>query len=268
MNNDKKTLYKRMMPQNHMSSIIDTLLSRKEIVVVDSDTLIKNIQNRVHNSLKNGYQYTNVADASEWFLRKNVFGHVDMAVLYVDLVGSTKMSLELPSDKLSIVISSFAQEMAYIISQHGGFVLKFVGDAVIGYFVGKGSSLEAADNAVGCAESMIKVVTKGINPILENEENLPHLQIKIGIDFGENTVVRYGADEEKSHVDLLGPSMNMAAKVQNLAKLNQIVIGQDVYDRIHPNLQKFFVDITNDLTGWTYSSKQSDKIYSVYTYKQ
>lgn len=158
-----------------------------------------------------------------------------MAVIYVDLVGSTKLSLRLPPEKLSVVISSFVQEMSYVINQCGGFVLKFSGDAVIGYFVGKGSSLQAADDAVGCAESMLMVVRDGINKILSNEDSeLPELAIKIGIDFGANTVVQYGSDEKRSLVDLLGASMNMAAKIQGLAQPNQIVVGKDVFDRFHP----------------------------------
>ena len=61
-------------------------------------------------------------------------------VLYVDLVGSTKMALEMPSEKIATIISSFAQEMAAVIRQHHGYVLKFVGGAVIGYFVAESNS--------------------------------------------------------------------------------------------------------------------------------
>ena len=84
------------------------------------------------------------------------------------------------------------QELSLNDPFHGGFVLKFSGDAVIGYFVGKGSSLQAADDAVGCAESMLMVVQDGINKILSKEDaELPELEIKIGIDFGANTVVQH-----------------------------------------------------------------------------
>jgi class 3 adenylate cyclase len=48
----------------------------------------------------------------------------------VDIVGSTKMSMALPPDKLSIMISSFSQEMLYVIEQFGGYALKFVGDVM------------------------------------------------------------------------------------------------------------------------------------------
>ena len=79
---------------------------------------------------ENGYEYTRVIDSSEKFLRKNVFDQIDMGVLYADTVGSTKISLTLPSDKLSIMTSSFSQEMSYVIEKFGRYVLKFVGDVM------------------------------------------------------------------------------------------------------------------------------------------
>ena len=250
--------------QKREKNIIDMMFSKSTTKTVDSETLLKDVQNRIHDSLKNGYKYSKIVGDSEKFLRKHTFQTIEVSVLYVDLVGSTKMSLELPPDRLSIVVSSFVQEMAYVISQHDGFVLKFSGDAVIGYFIGKGSSLQAADSAVGCAESMLKIVKKGINPILNKEENLPKLLIKIGIDFGPVTVVQYGSDKKNSSVDLLGPSLNMASKVQGIAKPNQIVVGHDVYERLHPTIQKPFKEITKEISGWKFTSKFGKKIYSVY----
>ncbi len=250
-------------------NIIDILLSRNSDRTIDSETLIKNVQNRINNALEKGYQYTRVIDSSEKFLRKNVFGQINMAVLYVDIVGSTKMSMKLPPDKLSIMISSFSQEMSYVIEQFNGYVLKFVGDAVIGYFVGdKANSIQAINNAIGCAEAMIKVVNKGINPILIEKIGLSEISIKIGIDFGKNVVVRYGADEKMAFVDLLGPTMNVASKIQNLAKPNQIIVGQDIYDKLDPCMQEFFSDMTDELVyPLQHYSDEQDKIYRVYRYK-
>lgn len=251
------------------NNIVDMLLGKTESKTVDSETMIQDVQRRIRDSLKNGYKYSRIVDASEEFLRKHVHEQVEMAIIYVDLVGSTNMSLRLPPEKLSVVISSFVQEMSYVMSQCGGFVLKFSGDAVIGYFVGKGSSLQAADDAVGCAESMLMEVRDGINKTLSKEDTeLPELEIKIGIDFGANTVVQYGSDEKNSLVDLIGPSMNMAAKIQGLAQPNQIVVGKDTFDRLHPNVQEVFVDITKNVKDWTYTSKNSDTIYRVFADKK
>jgi len=234
---------------------------------LDSETMILETQKRVWGALKKGYEYSGIVDESDQFLRKNVFSKLDMVVLYVDLVGSTTMTLEMPAEKIATIISSFSQEMAAVIREHHGYVLKFVGDAVIGYFVAEKGELLTSDNAVNCAKSMISVIQKGINPIL-NQYDYPDLMVKVGVDFGQNIVIRYGADVEHSHVDLIGPSMNIAAKIQYITKPNQILIGSDVFQRLHPNLQKEFTQIIWKDNEWKYRSRLTGEIYKVYEHKE
>jgi len=248
---------------------IDMLPSKNKEQTLDSETMILETQKRVWGALKKGYEYSGVVDESDQFLRKNVFSKLDMTVLYVDLVGSTTMTLEMPAEKIAIIISSFSQEMGTVIRQYHGYVLKFVGDAVIGYFVSVEDDIYgtgAADDAVDCAKSMISVIQKGINPIL-NQYDYPDLMVKIGVDFGQNIVVRYGADVKHSHVDLMGPAMNIAAKIQHMARPNQILIGTDVFQRIHQNLQKEFTQIIWKDNEWKYRSRLTGEIYKVYEYK-
>lgn len=252
--------------KSNPSSMVDMLLSKNSQKTLDSDTMILETQKRVWGALKKGYEYSGSINESEQFLRENVFSKLDMVVLYVDLVGSTTMTLEMPEEKIATIISSFSQEMAAVIRQHHGYVLKFVGDAVIGYFVAEENGLLAADNAVNCAKSMISVIQKGINPIL-NQYDYPDLMVKIGVDFGQNIVVRYGADARNSHVDLMGPAMNIAAKIQNMAKPNQILIGNDVYQRIHPATQKEFSQIVWKNNEWKYRSRLTGEIYNIYEFK-
>lgn len=249
------------------TNMIDMLLSTNNVKVLDSDTMILETQKRVWGALKKGYEYSGVIDDSEKFLRKNVFSKLDMIVLYVDLVGSTTMTLEMPEEKIATIISSFAQEMAAVIRQHRGYVLKFVGDAVIGYFVTKKNGLLVADNAVDCAKSMITVIQKGINPIL-NQYDYPDLMVKIGVDFGQNIIVRYGSDVKNSHVDLIGPAMNIAAKIQNMAKPNQILIGRDVFKRLHPTSQEEFSKIIWQNKEWKFRSRLTGELYTVYEHKE
>ena len=243
-------------------SVVDMMLGKSNEKVVDSDTMIQETQKRIWRSLKKGIEYDATVDRSDAYLRKHVHEKQNMVVMYVDLVGSTDITLTLPEEKVAIIISSFAQEMAFAVNHHGGFVLKFVGDAVIGYFVHQ-SSLIAADNAIGAAKSMIKIIEEGINPIL-NQYDYPDLFVKIGIDFGTNMIVRYGSDAEKSHVDLLGPAMNIAAKIQGKAKPQEILIGEDVYNRIHPSLQKEFSKKVWKDGEWKYHSRETGELYPVY----
>jgi len=67
-------------------SVIDMMLSKTTERTIDSETLIKETQNRVWMALKSGYEYSPVEDESDKFLRKHVFSRMKMVVLYVDLV--------------------------------------------------------------------------------------------------------------------------------------------------------------------------------------
>ena len=245
------------------SSMIDMMLGKQSEKTIDSETMIQETQKRIWKSLKHGIEYDATVDRSDAFLRQHVNEKLHMVVLFVDLVGSTNISLTLPEEKVAIIISSFAQEMALAIKQHNGYVLKFVGDAVIGYFIHT-SVLIAADNAVSCAQRMIQIMEQGVNPILNNYD-YPDLLLHIGLDYGDNMIVRYGSDKEKSHVDILGPTMNIAAKIQSMAKPQQILIGQDVYDKIHPSLQEKFKKESWSKNEWKYNDKRTGEPYPVYS---
>ena len=248
----------------HTPNIIDVLLGRGSERTLDAETLIKHVHQRVQQSMKDTLEYDTVTEGSEQFLRNRILQSMNMAVLCIDLVGSTQMVLNLPKEQISKIFTIFAQEMAYIIRCQGGYVLKFMGDAVIGYFVSEKSPSVAANRSIYCAKSMIKVLKRGINPVLQ-ENNLPELQIRIGIDYGENTVVLYGNDAN-AHVDLLGPSINVASKIQNLVETNQIAVGEDIYTKLHPIMQKSLT-LRNPEFSWNYRSKKTGKTYPIYVHR-
>lgn len=245
------------------NNIVDMMLGGGKEGTLDTESLIKQTQKRVWSSLKKGYEYDYTIDASDQFLRSHVDMKLPMIVVFVDLVGSTEMTLQLPTEKLGIILSSFSQEMGYVIKHHEGYVLKYVGDAVIGYFVTEDSPLLIADSAVNCARTMIDVIERGINPIL-SEYDYPELRVKIGMDYGENTIVRYGSDQTRSHVDILGPAMSITAKITSLARPNQILIGEDVYEKLHPSLKQSFKEVEWHGNQWTYHDRETGKLYRVY----
>ena len=253
------------MPEDKQSQN-DIISSKSEGKELDFDEMILETQKRVWASLKKGYEYSGVIDDSDKFLRKHVFSKLNMVVLYVDLVGSTTMTLEMPSEKIAIIIGSFAQEMAAVIRHHHGYVLKFVGDSVIGYFDAEENDISAFENATNCAKSMISVIHKGINPIL-NQYDYPDLMVKIGVDYGQNIIVRYGADVKQSHVDIIGPTMNIASKIQGMAKPDQILIGSDVYERLNSDSQKNFSHVVWNKDEWKYRSRLTGEIYKIYEFK-
>jgi len=114
---------------------------------------------------------------------------------------------------------------------------------------------------------MISTIRKGINPIL-NQCGYPDLMIKIGIDYGENLVIRYGGDPKQSIVDVIGNSMNIGAKIQGRVKSNQILIGNDVYQKIPSEVQKRFRERIWENHEWRYTSIETGDIYKIYSYQE
>jgi class 3 adenylate cyclase len=118
---------------------------------------------------------------------------------------------------------------------------------------------------------MIKIVREGINPIL-NQYDYPEMNVRVGIDLGENAVVHYGWDThtidgkklQTPHYDILGYTINIATKMTTLAKPDQIVVGQMVYDVLDDHQKATFhpLQISHEL--WSYVSDYSHGIYPLY----
>jgi adenylate cyclase len=112
---------------------------------------------------------------------------------------------------------------------------------------------------------MITVETTRLNPIL-SKYDYPGLKLKIGIDEGENVVVQYGYDRS-SQIDILGYTMNVAAKITSITGPNKISIGENVYKLLHPNTQERFELVSNLGDDWKYVAPDMREIYKVYTSK-
>src|ERR1051326_9194723 len=174
------------------------------------------------SALKGNYRYNSSLKDSQSFLFNHVNSKLSLVIMYADLVGSTNMSMTLAVDKMVTIIRAFTYEMTCIVRSYGGYVLKYVGDAIIAFFPSGYNKLLACDKAVQCANSMITVIKKGINPILK-QYAYPELCVKIGIDEGENVIVQYGHDKS-SLIDILGYSMSITAKLTALTNTNKITL--------------------------------------------
>ncbi len=91
----------------------------------------------------------------------------------------------------------------------------------------------------------------------------PELSIKVGMDEGENVVVQYGYDRS-SPIDILGYSMNVAAKITSLAPSNKIAIGEDIFKLLHSKLQSRFQRLLISKNQWKYIDRRTGKPYKVF----
>jgi class 3 adenylate cyclase len=242
--------------------------------VVDIGQAIRLAQERVWKALKVESQFNLSIEETQNILAKFAKSRVTFVILHIDLVGSTRLSMTLPVDRLATIIQAFTQEMSLTISAYGGYVLKYVGDAILAFFPATGDDYYLpCINAVNCARSMIKIMREGINPIL-NQYDYPEMSVRVGIDVGENVVVQYGWDTHTveggrrlraPHYDILGYTINVATKMTVLARPDQIMIGQIVYDVLDERQKSTFHQLQVSPEMWSYVSNYSDGgIYRLY----
>jgi adenylate cyclase len=275
----------------------NVLLNRLYLdAVIDINKIIKESQVSIWKALKSKPDYDTSFKDTQNILEKYGESKVNLVMLHIDLVGSTGMSLSMPIDRLTTIIRSFAQQMSLIVSMYGGYVLKYIGDAVLAFFVveevqdsksytelssvskdkddNKSYFLQYS-NAISCAYTMIKVIQEGINPIL-NQYDYPELKVRIGIDFGEIAIVQYGWDVDeykgitlkKPHLDLIGYTISITVKMTTIAKPDHIVIGQKLFDKLDIKEKKTFKKLPANPDIWNYTQKTTGGIYDLYSNKK
>lgn len=257
----------------------------KEFLIENSKTILWDILNS-NSDFDISFKET------QKILEKFLGRKVNLVILNIDLIGSTKISLNLPMDKLTIVIRSFAQEMYTIITNFGGFVLKFVGDAVLAFFIFEDKIVKHTEmnkeienddgnndissymynHVIECAKTMIEIIQRAVNPVL-SESGLPKLRVRVGMDFGEVAFVKYGMDidriDEKTtikrmHIDMIGYTISLAVKMTSFARPDHIIIGESLFNRLDKKKRKEFEQQPIKHEFWKYIKETTGKDYRLY----
>ena len=88
----------------------------------------------------------------------------------------------------------------------------------------------------------MQIIKEVINPAFKANE-LPEITVRIGLAYGYALVVLYGKSLEKAHIDIIGSSISLAAKIASIAKPNQVLVGEYIYNILvchHREPQRFF----------------------------
>jgi adenylate cyclase len=265
---------------------------------VGLNSIMKKSQTRVRKTLQGKPEFVMSLVETQNMLEKFAKYKTTFVVLHIDLVGSTKLAMRLPLDTLTMMIQAFNQEMSIIVKSFGGYILKYVGDAVLAFFVlpvDKSEAKVACINAVNCAKYMLQITREAINPILK-QYNCPEINLRIGIDIGENAIIQSGWDvysdnrskrknnknisinhnnkkQPQQHLlvkrpvyDILSYTVSIAVKMTALASPNHMVIGEPAYNLLDDKQRSAFqrVNISPDI--WNYVCKNSEgNVYSLFT---
>lgn len=132
----------------------------------------------------------------------------NVAVLFVDLVGSTKLAATRPPAEVVHLLNEFFRVVVDTVGRHGGFVNKFQGDAALAIF---GAPIEHPD-ASGGALAAARELHDEILPVIGSAE------FGIGVSAGRAIAGHIGA-QARFEYTVIGDPVNEAARLTELAKL-------------------------------------------------
>ena len=131
----------------------------------------------------------------------------EVAALFVDLVGSTRLAAERPPQVVVAILNRFFAIVIDVVGRHGGWVNKFEGDAALVVF-----GAPVADDR--CASSAL-AAARDLDERLRRE--LPDLNAGIGVSAGPALAGNVGA-EHRLEYTVIGDPVNEAARLCDLAK--------------------------------------------------
>ncbi|MEA2195741.1 MAG: adenylate cyclase [Solirubrobacteraceae bacterium] len=132
---------------------------------------------------------------------------VEVAVLFIDLVGSTELAHERPPAEVVELLNEFFCVVVDVADDAGGTVNKFVGDAALCVF---GAPLDH-DDAAGAALRAARAMRARL------ADEVPHCDVGIGVSAGTVVAGNIGAAERFEYT-VIGDPVNEASRLTELAK--------------------------------------------------
>ncbi len=138
-----------------------------------------------------------------------------VTVLFSDIAGFTKASEALSPAELVAALNEYFAAMTAIVEEHGGFVDKFVGDAVVAVFGAPLNDGKHAQHAVRAALHMDRVLREQKGFRLG--QNAP-IHIRIGLNTGPVLIGNIGSPRRFNYT-AMGDAVNLASRLEGANKM-------------------------------------------------
>lgn len=146
------------------------------------------------------------------------------SVLFADIRGFTAFSETASPEEVMRVLNVYFERIIPVIGEHGGYINKFIGDAVMVVFNAPIDQPNHAEQAVACARAMQNAVTElndagAFGPGRE-------VRVGIGVNTGPLTAGNVGG-ATRAEYSVIGDTVNVAARLTGVAAAGQVLVGPE-----------------------------------------
>lgn len=152
---------------------------------------------------------------------------VEASIAFVDICGFTAISESETPNYVVNLLNEYFDIMVKEIIQQKGIIDKFIGDAIMAVFKGPFHLDRAIDASLNIRNAIDKL------PVVEGESRFKP-RVSIGIESGEVVSGNIGSSTlRRLDYTVIGDRVNVAARLQSAAKMNQILISEENYLKIN-----------------------------------
>ena len=191
---------------------------RETIKAIKENNILKMYVDETVLKFMNGQEFESSLTANET---------IEATVVFIDICGFTAISEKESPDTVVNLINKYFDIMVKEIIEQGGYIDKFMGDAVMAVFKGD-YHLDRAIEASLSVRSKIDLI----------QEHLPNFEtylpkVSIGINTGEVISGNIGsASLRRLDYTIIGDIVNTAQRLQSVAKPSQVVVNEVTYHKI------------------------------------
>ncbi|AFL53820.1 adenylate cyclase [Sinorhizobium fredii] len=149
-----------------------------------------------------------------------------VTVLFADLCGFTGLSEQIDPEILQALQNELFEELTSAVETFGGFVDKFIGDALLALFGAPVAHEDDPERALRAALEMRDRAAQ-VSDRWHRRIGLP-LSLHIGVNTGPVVTGGFGAGDTKSY-SVTGDTVNTAQRLQALAGPDEILAGPVTY---------------------------------------
>jgi adenylate cyclase len=153
---------------------------------------------------------------------------LEATIVFVDIRGFTTMAERSDPDAVVDLLNSYFTLVTDIIIQYGGYLDKFVGDAVMGVFGALMPDPDHAETAVQAALEVRHHLPK-LNQMLPATDD--PIQVGVGINTGEVVAGNLGSSKRMEYT-VIGDNVNVASRLTDLAGPDEILISEQTFVKV------------------------------------
>ena len=166
----------------------------------------------------------------------------DVTVFFSDVEGFTGLSETVSPDVLASILNRYFTPMSELLMAEGGYVDKYIGDAIMGVF-GVPQVLEHHPRRACRAALKQMEALEGLNDSLE-EEFGKCLSIRIGLNSGMVSAGNMGSASRFEYT-VMGDAVNLASRLEGANKIygTRIMCGPKTFERAREDFDFRFLDL-------------------------